>query len=37
MTEQEEILKLRALLAEKERIIEKQTTELNKKDQLIEK
>lgn len=37
MAEQEEILKLRALLAEKERIIEKQTTELNKKDQLIEK
>jgi transposase len=37
MTEQEEILKLRALLAEKERIIEKQTTELNKKDQMIEK
>lgn len=29
MTEQEKILKLRALLAEKERIIEKQTTELN--------
>jgi transposase len=37
MNEQEEILKLRALLAEKERIIEKQTTELNKKDQLLEK
>ena len=37
MTEQEEILKLRSLLAEKERIIEKQTIELDKKDQLIEK
>lgn len=37
MTEQEEILKMRALLAEKERMIEKQATELNKKDQLIEK
>ena len=37
MTEQEEILKLRTLLAEKERIIERQTTELNKKDLLIEK
>jgi transposase len=44
MTEQDEILKLCALLTKKERIIEKQTTELNKqkaelnkKDQLIEK
>jgi len=37
MTEQEEILKLRALLAEKERIIEKQTIQLDKKEQLIEK
>ena len=37
MHEKEEILKLRALLAEKERIIEKQTSELDKKDKLIEK
>jgi transposase len=37
MNEKEEILKLRALLAEKERIIEKQTSELDKKDKLIEK
>lgn len=37
MTEAEELLKLRALLEEKEQMIEKQTKELNKKDQLIEK
>jgi transposase len=37
MTKQEEILKLRALLMEKDQIIEKQTVELDKKDQLIQK
>jgi len=37
MIEKEEILKLRLLLAEKERIIEKQTNEIDKKDKLIEK
>lgn len=35
MTDQEELLKLRALLAEKELIIEKQTAELDKKEKLI--
>ena len=37
MTEQEEILKLRALLKEKEYIIEKQTAEIEKQEKLIEK
>lgn len=35
MTKQEELLKLRALLAEKERIIEKQTIEIEKNEKLI--
>lgn len=37
MTEQEELLKLRALLKEKEYIIEKQTAEIEKQEKLIEK
>lgn len=37
MAEQEELLKLRALLEEKERIIEKQTSKIEKQEKLIEK
>ena len=37
MTEQEELQKLKALLAEKENIIKKQSLELEKKDKLIER
>lgn len=37
MTEQEELLKLRALLEEKERIIEKQTAKIENQEKLIEK
>lgn len=37
MTEQEELLKLRTLLKEKEYIIEKQTAEIEKQEKLIEK
>lgn len=37
MTEQEELLKLRALLEEKELIIERQTVKIEKQEKLIEK